>query len=153
MRTYEGGLDASGLRIGMVASRFNETVVQRLVEGAVDCVRRHGGDDDAVELAWAPGSWELPLVARKMAESGRFDALVALGAVVRGETAHFDYVAAQAAEVGRVALQTGVPVANAVLTTETYEQAVDRSGGKLGNKGWEAAQAAIETARLLRALP
>lgn len=149
MRTYEGALDARGLRIGLVAARFNDSVVRRLVDGAVDCVRRHGGDDDAIELAWVPGSWELPLVVRRMAGTGRFDALVALGAVVRGETAHFDYVAAQAAEVGRVALECGVPVSNAVLTTETYEQAVDRAGGKLGNKGWEAAQAAIETARLL----
>lgn len=149
MRTHEGALDAHGLRVGLVAARFNETVVKRLVEGAVDCLRRLGADDDAVELAWVPGAWELPIVSRRLADSGRFDALVALGAVVRGDTAHFDYVAAQAAEVGRIAVATGVPITNAVLTTETYDQAVDRAGGKHGNKGWEAAQAAIETARLL----
>lgn len=149
MRTYEATLDATGLRFGLVAARFNDTVVRRLVDGAVDCIVRHGGDDDAIELAWVPGSWELPVVAQAMARSGRFDALVALGTVVRGETAHFDYVAGQAAQVGRVALEAGVPVANAVLTTETYDQAVARAGGMAGNKGWEAAQSAIETARLL----
>ncbi len=149
MRTYEATLDATGLRFGLVAGRFNDSVVRRLVDGAVDCLVRHGADADAIELAWVPGSWELPVVAQAMARSGRFDALVALGAVVRGETAHFDYVAGQAAQVGRIALETGVPIANAVLTTETYEQAVDRAGGKAGNKGFEAAQSAIETARLL----
>ncbi len=152
MKTYEANLDARGLRIGLVAARFNETVVRRLVDGAIDCVHRHGGAPDAVELAWVPGAWEIPLVARRMAESGRYDALVAIGAVIRGDTAHFTYVADRAAEVARVADDTGVPVANAVLTTETYEQAVDRAGGKLGNKGWEAAQAAIEVARLLDAV-
>ena len=149
MRIHEAPLDASGLRFGLVASRFNDTVVRRLVDGAIDCIRRHGGDDDQIELAWVPGAWELPVVASAMAGSGRFDALIALGTVIRGETAHFDYVAGQAAEVGRVALETGVPVANAVLTTENYEQAVDRAGGRAGNKGWEAALSAIETARLL----
>ena len=149
MKIHEASLDASGLRFGLVAARFNDTVVRRLVDGALDCIRRHGGDERKVELAWVPGSWELPIVTAAMARSGRFDALVALGTVIRGETAHFDYVAGQAAEVGRVALDTGVPVANAVLTTETYDQAVDRAGGKAGNKGWEAAQAALETARLL----
>ena len=149
MRTYEATLDATGLRFGLVAARFNDTVVRRLVDGAVDGLVRHGADADAIEVAWVPGSWELPVVAQAMARSGRFDALVALGAVVRGETAHFDYVADQAAQVGRIALETGVPIANAVLTTETYEQAVDRAGGKAGNKGFEAAQSAIETARLL----
>lgn len=152
MRTYEANLSASGLRFGLVAARFNEVVVERLVSGAADCIRRHGGDDDAIELAWVPGAWELPIVVRRMASSGRFDALVALGAVVRGETAHFEYVAARAATVGDVALETGVPVGNAVLTTETFEQALDRAGGKAGNKGWEAAQAAIETAHLLAEL-
>jgi 6,7-dimethyl-8-ribityllumazine synthase len=152
VKVYEGRLDAQGMRVGIVASRFNETVVRPLVDGAVGFVRRHGGDDQAIELAWVPGAWELPLVARRMAETGRFDAIVAVGAVIRGETAHFDYVANQAAEIGKVALETGVPVGNAVLTTESFDQAVDRAGGKLGNKGWEAAQAAVETARLLAEL-
>lgn len=105
--------------------------------------------DDDVELAWVPGAYEIPLVARKLAESGRFDAIVALGCVVRGQTAHFEYVAGHAADVGRVAAEVGVPITFGVLTTETFEQAVDRAGGKLGNKGWEAALAAIETARLI----
>lgn len=149
MRTYVGSLDATGLRVAIAAARFNESVVERLVAGAQDCLRRHGAREDDLELAWVPGSWELPVVVQRLAASGRFDAVVALGAVVRGQTAHFEYVAGAAADVGRIAVATGVPVTFGVLTTETFEQAVDRAGGKLGNKGWEAAQAAIETARLL----
>jgi 6,7-dimethyl-8-ribityllumazine synthase len=152
MRIHEGSLHGTGLRVGIIAGRFNEVVVRSLVDGAADCLRRHGVADDDVELAWVPGAYEIPLVARRWAETGRFDALVALGAVVRGQTAHFEYVAGQAAQVGRIAEQTGVPIAFGVLTTETFEQAVDRAGGKLGNKGFEAAQAAIETARLLAEL-
>lgn len=149
MKTHEGSLDGAGLRVALVASRFNEVVVEKLVDGALDCLRRHGVADDDLELAWVPGSWETPVVVRRLVDSGRFDAVVALGAVVRGQTAHFEYVAAQAAAVGAIAVETGVPVAFGVLTTETFDQAVDRAGGKLGNKGWEAALAAIETARLL----
>jgi 6,7-dimethyl-8-ribityllumazine synthase len=149
MRTYEGSLDGAGLRVALVASRFNEVVVSKLVDGALDCLRRHGVADDDLELAWVPGSWETPVVVRRLVDTGRFDAVVTLGAVVRGQTAHFDYVAAQAASVGAIATDSGVPVTFGVLTTETFEQAVDRAGGKLGNKGWEAALAAIETARLL----
>lgn len=152
MRTHEGSLDGAGLRVVVVAARFNEVVVRPLVAGALDCLRRHGVRDDDVELAWVPGAWELPVVVRAVARRGDVDAVVALGAVVRGATAHFEYVASSAADVGRVALETGVPVAFGVLTTETFDQAVDRAGGKLGNKGWEAALSAIETARLLRAL-
>jgi 6,7-dimethyl-8-ribityllumazine synthase len=150
VKVHEGDLDGSGLHVGLVAARFNEVVVERLVRGATDCLRRHGVHDDAVELAWTPGAWEIPVTARRFAASGRVDAVVALGCVVRGQTPHFDYVAAQAAEVGRVAADTGVPVTFGVLTTETFEQAVDRAGGKLGNKGWDAALAAIEMASLLR---
>lgn len=152
MRVHEGSLDGLGLRIALVASRFNESVVRQLVAGASDCLRRHGVADDDLELAWVPGAYEIPLVARRLAASGRFDAIVALGCVVRGQTAHFDYVAGQAAEVGRIAASTGVPITFGVLTTETFEQAIDRAGGKLGNKGWDAALAAIETARLMREL-
>jgi 6,7-dimethyl-8-ribityllumazine synthase len=152
METHEAPLNAAGLRFALVAARFNEAVVGKLVDGAADCLRRHGAADDDIELVWVPGAFEIPVVARRLAESGRFDALVALGCVVRGQTAHFDYVAGHAAEVGRVALDTGVPVTFGVLTTDTFEQAVDRAGGKHGNKGWEAAQAAIETARLLSEL-
>jgi 6,7-dimethyl-8-ribityllumazine synthase len=152
MDVHEGSLDATGLRFGLVAGRFNEVVVRSLVDSAVDCLRRHGAVEDDIELAWVPGAFEIPVVARRLAESGRFDAIVALGCVVRGQTAHFEYVAGHAADVGRVALDSGVPVAFGVLTTETFEQAVDRAGGKAGNKGWDAAQAAIETARLLQDL-
>ena len=152
-RRLEGSYDAGELRVAVVAARFNEVVVERLVAGALDCLSRHGADPRATTLEWVPGSWEIPLVVRKLASSGSIDAIVALGAVVRGQTAHFDYVAGQAASVGRIAEDTGVPVTFGVLTTETFEQAVDRAGGKLGNKGWEAALAAIETANLLRALP
>lgn len=152
MRVHEGSLDGQGLRIAIIASRFNDTIVQRLVEGAQSCLTRHGVADDAIDLYWVPGAWEIPLVARKLALGGGVDAIVALGLVVRGQTAHFEYVAGESATVGRVALDTGVPVAFGVLTTETWEQATDRSGGKMGNKGWEAAQAALETANLLKSI-
>lgn len=151
--TYSGSYDARDLRIAVVAARFNESVVERLVAGALDCLHRHGAAATAVSVVWVPGSWEIPLVVRRLASSGAVDAVVALGAVVRGQTAHFDYVAGHAASVGRIAEDTGVPVAFGVLTTETFDQAVDRAGGKMGNKGWEAALAAIETANLLRSLP
>lgn len=152
MHVREGGLDGAGLRVGLVAARFNDAIVDRLVAGARDCLRRHGVADDDLTLCWVPGSWELPVVVRRLAASGRVDAVVALGCVVRGQTAHFDYVAARAARVGEVADDTGVPVTFGVLTTETFDQAVDRAGGKAGNNGWDAALAAIETARLLKEL-
>lgn len=152
MKVHEGSYDGTGLRVGLVAARFNESVVERLVAGAADCLRRHGVAEDAIELAWVPGSYEIPLVARRLAATGRFDALVALGCVVQGQTPHFAYVAGQAAEVGRVGLDAEVPVTFGVLTTETFEQAVDRAGGKLGNKGRDAALAAIETVRVAQAL-
>jgi 6,7-dimethyl-8-ribityllumazine synthase len=152
MRVHEGSLDGQGLRVAIIASRFNDTIVQRLVEGAASCLTRHGVAEDAIDLYWVPGAWEIPLVARKLAEKGEVDAIVALGLVVRGQTAHFEYVAGESAAVGRVSLDTGVPIAFGVLTTETWEQATDRAGGKMGNKGWDAAQAALETANLLREL-
>jgi 6,7-dimethyl-8-ribityllumazine synthase len=150
---HTGQLDASGLRIGIVAARFNEAIVERLVAGALDCLRRHGADAADLEVVWVPGAFELPVVLRALAGSGRFDALVALGCVVRGATPHFDHVAGQAAAgTAAVARESGVPVAFGVLTTDTWEQAVERAGGKLGNKGAEAALTAVETARLLTAL-
>ncbi|CAN5789793.1 6,7-dimethyl-8-ribityllumazine synthase [soil metagenome] len=152
MRVHEGGLEGDGLRVAIIASRFNDTVVQRLVDGAVSCLTKHGVSDDALDVYWVPGAWEIPLVAKKLASSGGVDAVVALGLVVRGQTAHFDYVAGEAAAVGRVALETGVPISFGVLTTENWEQATDRSGGKMGNKGWEAAMAALETTNLLKAI-
>lgn len=149
----KGRLDASGLRVGICAARFNEAVVARLVEGALDTLLRHGCDPTDIEVVWVPGAFELPVVLQRMARSGRFDALVAIGAVVRGATPHFDYVAGEAARgAGSVARECGVPVAFGVLTTDTWEQAVERAGGKLGNKGAEAALAAIETANLLKEL-
>lgn len=150
---HTGALDAAGLRVAVVASRFNEVVVKELVGGAVDALLRHGAAADDVSVAWVPGAWELPVAARALAAAGTVDAVVALGAVVRGSTPHFDYVAGEAA-AGCAAVQSthGLPVAFGVLTTDTWEQAVARAGGKLGNKGAEAALAAVETANLVRDL-
>ena len=149
--TYiEGQLSAGGRSFGIVASRFNDFVVKALLDGAVDAIRRHGGDTGAVEVAWVPGSYEIPVVAREMALSGRHDAVICLGAVIRGATAHFDYVAGGAANgISSIALETGIPVIFGVITTETIEQAIERAGTKMGNKGFEAAVAAIEMADLM----
>jgi 6,7-dimethyl-8-ribityllumazine synthase len=154
MRTIQGGFEARARRFAVVASRFNDVVVQKLVDGALSCLRKHGVSEDDVDLIWVPGAFELPLVAKRLAEGGLHDAVVCLGAVVRGETAHFDYVAGEAARgIREAAMQTGVPVIFGVLTTDTFEQAMDRAGGKHGNKGWDAAMAAMETADLLDRLP
>lgn len=153
VRTTTGRLDAAGLRFGIVAGRFNEAVVDRLVGGAVDTLLRHGAVPDDVHVVWVPGAFEVPVALRRMADSGRVDALVALGAVVRGSTPHFDYVAGECASgAAAVARETGIPIAFGVLTTDTWDQAVARAGGKLGNKGAEAALSAIETANLLKDL-
>ena len=153
IRTVEGDLRVGGLRIALVASRFNETVVDRLVKGAVEALVAQGANPAGLELVRVPGAYDLPLIARHLADSGRFDAIVALGAVIRGETAHFDFVAGEcAAGLARVAGETGVPVAFGVLTTENEEQAMARAGGSEGNKGADAALAAIELANLLRKL-
>jgi 6,7-dimethyl-8-ribityllumazine synthase len=153
MATIEGKLDASGLRVTVVVSRFNEAITGRLLAGARDCLSRHGADDDAVTVVWVPGSWELPQVARKVASPGKVDAVIALGALVRGETPHFDILAAEVAKgLAAVADGTGVPVIFGVLTTDTVEQALDRAGAKAGNKGWEAALSAIEMVDLFRRL-
>ena len=148
----EGKLSSQGLRVALVASRFNSFVTDRLVEGAVDAIARTGGDPDAVRIYKVPGAFEIPLVTKRLASSGRYDAVVCLGAVIRGATPHFDYVAAEVSKgVAQVALETGVPVGFGVLTTDTLEQAVERAGAKAGNKGWEAAMAVVETLNLLRA--
>jgi 6,7-dimethyl-8-ribityllumazine synthase len=145
----EGSLSAEGRTFAIVASRFNDFVVKALLEGALDAIRRHGGG--AVDVAWVPGSYEIPVAARAMATSGRYDAVVCLGAVIRGATAHFDYVASGAASgISSVALETGIPVIFGVITTETIEQAIERAGTKMGNKGFEAAVSAIEMADLMR---
>jgi 6,7-dimethyl-8-ribityllumazine synthase len=146
--------DARGRRFAIVASNFNEVVVGKLVDGALDCFRAHGIAEDDLLVAWVPGAFELPLVAKKLAESEQYDAVVCLGAVVRGETAHFGHVAGQAASgIQQAALETGIPIAFGVLATETLEQALDRAGGKHGNKGWDAAMAAMQMASVLDALP
>lgn len=154
MKTYEGSFDARGLRVAIVASRFNETIGVRLVEGAQDCLKRHGASDDNLSVTWVPGAFELPVAARRWAASGRVDAVIAVGVVIRGETPHFDYVAGGAAHgISAAANDTGVPIAFGILTTDTTEQAEARAGGKAGNKGFEAALAAIEMANLLAELP
>ena len=146
----EGALSAAGKTFGIVACRFNDFIVKALLEGALDAVRRHGGDTGSVDVVWVPGSYEVPLAAQEMAKTGRYDAVICLGAVIRGSTAHFDYVAGGAAGgISSVALQTGVPTIFGVITTETIEQAIERAGTKMGNKGFEAAASAIEMADLL----
>jgi 6,7-dimethyl-8-ribityllumazine synthase len=146
----EGNLSAEGRSFGIVASRFNDFVVKALLEGAVEAIRRHGGDAGAVDVAWVPGSYEIPLVARELALSGRYDAVICLGAVIRGATAHFDYVAGGAAGgISNVALESGVPVIFGVITTESIEQAIERAGTKMGNKGFEAAVSAMEMADIM----
>jgi len=152
-KIIEGELLARDLRFAFVAARFNDFVVDPLLRGALDALKRHGATEKQIEIVRVPGAFDIPIVARKLALSRRYDALIALGAVVRGETPHFDYVAGECASgLARIALETGVPVAFGVLTTDTMEQAVDRAGGKAGNKGADAALAAIEMANLLRRL-
>lgn len=152
-REMRGGLDGDGLRMGIVVASFNDFITSRLLEGAKSALSAHGVADDAVTVATVPGSFEIPLVAQKMAESGRFDAVICLGAVIRGETDHYEHVARAAAQgVTSASLSTGVPVSFGVLTTDTVEQAINRAGGKQGNQGYNAAVAAIEMANLVRAL-
>lgn len=154
-QVFEGRLTAGpGQRFAVVVARFNELVTRQLLAGALDGFRRHGVTGDDVDVAWVPGSFDMPVVARRLAASGRYAAVVCLGAVIRGATAHFDYVAAQAAGgIARAALDTGQPVIFGILTTDTLEQAMDRAGGKSGNKGYDAALAAIEMAGLMQVLP
>jgi len=149
--TVVGSLDGAGLRVAVICSRFNELIGERLLAGALDGLRRHGVVDADVITVWVPGAFELPLSALAMARTGRYDALITLGAVIRGSTSHYDLVAAQVAGgVGRVALDTGVPVVFGVLTTDTVEQALERAGIKAGNKGFDSAATAIEMANVLR---
>ncbi len=149
----EGKLDAAGLRFGLVVSRFNEFITGKLLAGALDCLRRHNAADDDIAVAWAPGSFEIPLVARRMAQSGNYDAVICLGAVIRGGTSHFDFVAGECAKgIAIASMETGVPVIFGVITTENIEQAIERAGTKLPNRGFEAAATAIEMANLMREL-
>ncbi|TRO82619.1 6,7-dimethyl-8-ribityllumazine synthase [Desulfuromonas acetexigens] len=149
----EGHLDAGGLRFGLVVSRFNSFICDRLVEGAVDALVRHGADAGQIDIAKVPGAFELPLAAQRLAQSGRYDALICLGAVIRGSTPHFDYVAAEVSKgLASVGLASGLPVAFGVLTTDNIEQAIERAGTKAGNKGFEAAVTAIEMVNFLKKL-
>ena len=151
MKILEGKLLAEGQRIGIVAGRFNEFITAKLLGGAVDAFVRHGGDENNLEVAWVPGAFEIPLVAKKMAESKKYDAVVCLGAVIRGATPHFDMGATEATKgVAQAGIQTGVPVIFGILTTDSIEQAVERAGTKAGNKGFDAVSSAIEMVNLLR---
>ncbi|MCU1246584.1 MAG: 6,7-dimethyl-8-ribityllumazine synthase [Acidobacteria bacterium] len=152
-RSFEGDLHAAGLRVAIVASRFNDEIVSGLISGALDCLSRHGAADEAVELYRVPGAFEIPTLARKLIESGRHDALVTLGCLLRGDTPHFDFISAQVTSgLSRVAVEAGFPLAFGVITCNTYEQAMARSSPGAGNKGWEAALAAIEMANLWRVI-
>ena len=153
MKKIEGKLVAAGMKVGIVASRFNDFIVNHLVAGAEDCFERHGGNSDDLTLALVPGAFEIPLTAQKMAASGKYDAVVCLGAVIRGATPHFDMVANESAKgIAQVAMQSGVPVLNGILTTDSIEQAVERAGTKAGNKGADAMISAIEMINLNKAL-
>ena len=152
-RELKGDLNGQGLRVAVIVARFNEVVTRQLLTGAVDTLTRHGVNDDEISVAWVPGAFELPVVAKAMAKTGRYDSIICLGAVIRGETGHYEMVAGHASGgIGSIGTDTGVPVIFGVLTTENMEQAINRSGGKSGNLGSTAAVAAIETARLIQAI-
>lgn len=152
-KVHEGKLEAGSRRFAIVVARFNSLITGKLLDGALDCLRRHGCPEENVEIAWVPGSFELPLVARRLAGAGRFDAVICLGAVIRSETPHFDFVAAETARgIARVGLDSGTPVTFGVITTDDTEQAVNRAGVRSGNRGWDAAMNAIEMADLMAAL-
>lgn len=148
-RIFEGRISGEGKSFAVVVSRFNEFVSQRLLEGALDCLRRHGADDDDITVVWVPGAFDIPAAAKRISDAGSFDAVVCLGAVIRGATPHFDYVASEVAKgVAHVAMETGVPAVFGVVTADSLEQAIERAGSKGGNRGWDAAQSAMELADL-----
>ncbi len=151
MKVLEGNVVASGIKVGIVAARFNEFIVSKLVSGAEDACVRHGVNTDDIELAWVPGAFEIPLVAKKMAKSGKYDAVICLGAVIKGSTSHYDYVCAEVSKgVASVSLETEIPVIFGVLTTDNIEQAIERAGTKAGNKGYDVACTAIEMVNLMK---
>jgi len=153
VKVFEGHLLGQGLRFGLVVGRFNEFITNKLMSGAMDALKRHGVNDQDVEMAWVPGAFEIPMVAAKMASLQRFDAVICLGAVIRGATPHFDYVASEVSKgVAKVGLESGVPVIFGVITADTIEQAIERAGTKAGNKGWDAGVTAIEMANLIRGI-
>ncbi|HDL19378.1 MAG TPA: 6,7-dimethyl-8-ribityllumazine synthase [Bacteroidetes bacterium] len=146
---FEGKLDATGKKFGVVASRFNEFITNKLLSGVMDCFIRHGGEEDDLQVAWVPGSFEIPAVTKLLADSGKFDAVVCIGAVIRGATPHFDYIAAEVTKgIAQIGLSAKVPVVYGIITADTLEQAIERAGAKMGNKGWDAALAAIEMSNL-----
>ncbi len=150
---YEGHLNGTGLKFGIIVSRFNSFITTKLLDGALDAIKRHGGDLEQVDVVWVPGAFEIPGIAKQLAESGRYDAIICIGAVIRGATPHFDYVAAESAKgIANVSLATGVPIIYGIITTDTIEQAIERAGTKSGNKGAEAAVTAIEIANLRKKL-
>jgi len=151
MKVYEGQLVAQGLKFGVIVARFNEFIGGKLLSGALDGLKRHGALEEEIEIAWVPGAFEIPLVAKKMAKSGKYDAVICLGAVIRGATSHYEFVSGEVTKgIASVTLETGVPVIFGVLTTENIEQAIERAGTKAGNKGYDAAVTAIEMANLLK---
>ena len=153
MKTVEGIYEGKGLKIAIVASRFNEFITSKLIGGAQDCLVRHCVNDEDITLAWVPGAFEIPMIAKKIASSNKYDAVICVGAVIRGSTSHYDYVCAEVSKgIAQVSLETGVPVLFGVLTTDTIEQAIERAGTKAGNKGYDCAMGALELASLLKSL-
>lgn len=153
-KTFEGNISAEGLRFAIVVSRFNEFISSKLVGGALDALQRHGAKEEQIALVKVPGAFEIPMAAKRLARSGNYDAVICLGAVIRGATPHFDYVASEVSKgIAQVALETGIPVAFGVLTTDSLEQAIERAGAKSGNKGWDAAMAAMEMVNLFKSMP
>lgn len=151
MKSFEGNIVAKNVRIGIVAARFNEFITSKLLGGAIDGLKRHDVDEESIDVAWVPGAFEIPLIAQSMAKSGKYDAVICLGAVIRGATSHYDYVCAEVSKgIAQVSLQTGVPVMFGVLTTDNIEQAIERAGSKAGNKGFDCATGAIEMINLIR---
>ena len=151
MKIYEGKLSADGIKVGIVAARFNEFITSKLLSGALDCLKRENVSESDIELAWVPGAFEIPLIASRMAASGRYDAVICLGAVIRGNTSHYDYVCSEVSKgIAHVSLSSGIPVMFGVLTTDNIEQAIERAGTKAGNKGAECAHGAIEMVNLMR---
>lgn len=151
MKTYQGNLIGKGLKVGIILGRFNEFIGSKLLDGAIDSLLRHGVEEEDIETAWVPGAFEIPLIAKKLAETKKYDAIICLGAVIRGSTPHFEYVASEMTKgIAKVSLDAGIPVIFGVLTTENIEQAIERAGTKAGNKGWDAALSAIEMANLIK---
>ena len=153
MKIYEGNLTGESIRVGIVVARFNEFITSKLLSGALDCLRRENVADEDIEVAWVPGAFEIPLIASEMAQSGRYDAVICLGAIIRGNTSHYDYVCSEVSKgIAQISLKTGLPVMFGVLTTENIEQAIERAGSKAGNKGSECAHGAIEMVNLMRSM-